>query len=379
MDSNVNKPIPKGIEIPSNQYFHQTHGKPDNNAHLFYKAPGNTMNHQFQSISTNNGTGSVPIGNPFHTNKNKNVHQVNGPVAPQNHSIFTNNINQKRNLPTSSLSPNSNQLIEEINKLNPIEQQKLIQLLQQNYQSLGKSTPQNNYYQNEIILGINKTDKMDEEEEQHLDQKLININVMNQELDYKDCWDFYYSAIATIENIASGNSDKKEYGKWDEFNASTFKDKNQLVIQLLKILKNFKGAYLDYLKDYNGVIDYPENMDITFKKIQNWKKIIKDNQINKYLDELINIINLKSTLDFQKELDKYYGKEKLKKEDMIQGFESVMKCSDHVRKEEAKLKKEFEEKDTIGKYKVELNVPPGQLSVKNNRKYSYDKDNLKKK
>ena len=95
MDSNVNKPIPKGIEIPSNQYFHQTHGKPaENNAHLFYKAPGNTMNHQFQSISTNNGTGSVPIGNPFHTNKNKNVHQVYGPVAPQNHSIFTNNINQ---------------------------------------------------------------------------------------------------------------------------------------------------------------------------------------------------------------------------------------------------------------------------------------------
>ena len=184
-------------------------------------------------------------------------------------------------------------------------------------------------------------------------------------LDYKDCWDFYYSAIATIENIALGKSNKKEYGYWDEFDACSFKSKKDLVIQLLKILKCFKGALNDYLEDYD-IMNYPEDLNIIHKKLEKWKKIINDKNINKYIDELINIINQRGELNLQEELNYYYNK-KIKEEDIRNGFEKIMKCSHEVRKEERKLQEEYEKNGEIIKYDVtgKLNIPSGRSLPKN--------------
>lgn len=362
----------------ANQYSHLIHATQDNK-YLFPQRKEKDMipnNYQFKSISSTHNSEIIPQVNPSTQNRFQSYGQNN----PQNILVFnqaksTNNIQLTSQ---SSLSSNSDQLYEELNKLNPIEKEKFLKMLQQKNQVPIQSSIPNNYYQNELIQENNTNDNMEEEDEQQLTQKQLNINIMNQKLDYKDVWDFYYSAIATIENIALGNSNKKEYGKWDEFNACSFKDKNQLVIQLLKILKSFKGALNDYLKDYNNLMDYPEDMTITFTKIQKWKTMINDNEINKYLDELINIINNKSHLDFQKELNKYYRKEKIKKEDMQKGLEAMIKCGAYVRKEEKNFKKEFEEKGTLEKYKVELNIPPGRLSNQRKASYDYNKKNKQK-
>ena len=281
------------------------------------------------------------------------------------------NKNQAKNINLKDPQLNSKDLLTEINRLDPIEQQKILKMLQGNNKISGQTSNVNDYYQNELIQGNSKANEMEVEDNQYLSQKQLDLKKLNQQLDYKDCWDFYYSAIATIENIALRKSEKKEYGKWDEFDACSFKDTNQLVIQLLKILKSFKGAYNDYMDDYNDIIDYPEDINITINKIKEWKKKINDPNINKYLDELINIINKRGKLDIQNELNKYYSKQKIEKEEMRKGFEAAMKCSNHVRKEEQKFKKEFEENGSLPKYKVELGIPAGRF-VKN-RNQSFEK------
>lgn len=83
---------------------------------------------------------------------------------------------------------------------------------------------------------------------------------------------------------------------------------------------------------------------------------------------MIDIINNKEgKLDIQKELNKFYVKNKIDKKEMRQGFESVMKCSKDVRQEEGKLIKEYEEKGKLN-YEVKMNVPAGRLTRKNKKK-----------
>lgn len=253
-------------------------------------------------------------------------------------------------------------ILGEIKNLPEKEKLNIINHLIGNFQSNGYN--QNNSLQNEIIQETYEENK--QEETQLLQYKQLSRQELNQMLDYKDCWDFYYSAIATIENIALGKSNKKEYGYWDEFDACSFKSKKDLVIQLLKILKSFKGAFNDYLEDYNNIIDYPEDLAITFKKLEKWKKIINDTNINLYIDELINIINQRGVLNLQKELNYYYNK-KIKEEDMRNGFEKMMKCSHEVRKKDRKMQEEYEKNGEINKYDVtgKLNIPPGRSLPKN--------------
>lgn len=302
------------------------------------------------------------------SNVTKNMY---GPkINPNQYPQPPNYMNQINN------SSNKEQVISQIRNLNQNERQEVINTIlnENNFQTY--SMPKNNY---DPYLEVEmKQEKMEfENEEKLLAMKQLDEQLLRQSLDYRDCWDFYFSAIATIENLALGNSPKKEYGKYDEFDACSFKDKNQLIIQLLKILKNFQGAFEDYLNDYKGVIDYPEDIDITLKQIEDWKKKINNKEINKYLDELINILNQKSKMDFQKELNKYYSKEKIEKEEMQKGFQNAMLASSHVRKEESESKKQFEEKGDLPKYKVERGVPAGRFKNKNkaNQNNNFKKHN----
>lgn len=266
---------------------------------------------------------------------------------------------------------NKLRMIEEFRKLNQNDQNEILNVFKNESNFQMQSMQNNNYYDpylNEKIVRPNEIMQI-EYQEKFQEQKLLDAQIMQQRLDYKDCWDFYYSAIATIENLALGISKKKQYGKYDEFDACSFKDKNQLVIQLLKILKNFRGAFEDYLKDYDGKIDYPEDPEITLNQIKNWKEMINDENINKYLDELVRILNQNSKMDFQKELNKYYSyysKEKIGKETMQKGFEAVIYSGSHVRREEREAKNQFEEKGDLPDYKVERGVPAGRFNRKNN-------------
>jgi hypothetical protein len=279
---------------------------------------------------------------------------MNSQITPkenrQNKDINNNNENQ------------SSKILKEIKNLPENEKLNIINNLIGSFQSNGCN--QNNFLQNEIIQ--EEYEEKKEEETQLLQYKQLSRQELNKMLDYKDCWDFYYSAIATIENIALGKSNKKEYGYWDEFDACSFKSKKDLVIQLLKILKCFKGAFNDYLEDYNDIIDYPEDLNIIHKKLEKWKKIINDKNINKYIDELINIVNQRGELNLQEELNYYYNK-KIREKDIRKGFENIMKCSHEVRKEEIQLQEEYEKNGEISIYDVtdKLNIPSGRSLPKN--------------
>ena len=324
-------------------------------------APQSMINGQYNNPYAHNLTAQLNMTNNFGGNTSLGMtnNQVNNCGFNNNNQQFLHNQSINNNSGINNIS--SQQMCEEFSKLNPSEQQKLLQLIRE------KNTVQSPYNYDFIEEEkYNENEKIEEDE--LLEQKLLDKKLLNQQLDLKDCWDFYYSAIATIENIALGKSSKKEYGNWDEFDACSFKNKNDLIIQLLKIIKNFKGAYEDYINDYEGIIDYPEDINITINKMQKWKKIINDKDISNYIDELIDIINNKEgKLDIQKELNKFYVKNKIDKKEMRQGFESVMKCSKDVRQEEGKLIKEFEEKGKLN-YEVKMNVPAGRLTRKNKKK-----------
>ena len=288
------------------------------------------------------------------SNNNNVVYPYSNQMNLTNSQYGINNLNNSNNLNPQS---KAQQIFDDISKLSPSEKEKIIKMLGEK-RAVG--SVQNTFFEEEKLMESEEIANNNILAQEYLDQQ-----EMNQQLDYKDCWDFFYSAIATVENIALGQSDKREYGNWDEFDACSFKNKSDLVIQLLKILKSFKGAFSDYLNDYTGFIDYPENLEKIVEKLQNWKKMINDKDINNYIDELINIINNKEgNIDFQKELNKYYGKQKIEKKEMRKGFESVMKCGKEVREEEKKLRREFEEKGKI-QYEVKLNVAPGKHKKKN--------------
>lgn len=319
----------------------------NNNLGLAQGQPVNMLNN-FQGAN-HLTVPNCPI-NGFPLNNNCGF-QNNNQINMRNMNNFSNNINNN----------NANRILNEYSNLSPQEKENLRKLINEEK----VNSTQNTY---NIIEEEEKAEN-DEYNEKLLEQKLLDKRMLDQQLDYKDCWDFYYSAIATIENIALGNSSKKEYGNWDEFDACSFKNKNDLVIQFLKILKSFKGAYEDYQNDYEGIIDYPEDFNITIKKLEKWKSKINDKNIGIYIDELINIINNRGgKVDIQKELNKYYGNNKIDKDCMRKGFEATIKCGNAVRKEEEKLQKEFEEKGKLN-YEVKLNVPAGKLkNGKNNNK-----------
>ena len=269
------------------------------------------------------------------------------------------------------------ELYKNFENLSQSEKEKIISIMNENNQSKNKC---NNYYLNEEIInsGYNKRVNDDYNNGKYV-YKQLDRQELNKMLDYKDVWDFYYSCIATIENIALGKSGTKIYGYWDEFDSSKFKNQNQLVIQYLKILKNFKGAYNDYLQDYGEIINYPEDLDYnTFKKLKEWSNIINDNNIKKYIFELVNIINRRGDLDIQKELNKYYKNEKVDEKEVREKIEAFMKSSKNVRDEEKELQLIYEKNGELPKYdiKEKLNVPAGR-AINNKNKYNHLNRNFK--
>lgn len=251
--------------------------------------------------------------------------------------------------------------LKDFEKLPKSEKEKIMSIMNKQNE---KKNQCNNYYLNEDIInpGYNKKINDDCNNGQYA-LKQLDRQQLNQKLDYKDVWDFYYSAIATIENIALGKSGKKIYGYWDEFDSSKFKNRKQLVIQYLKILKNFKDAYFDYLKDYGYLMEFPEDINVnTFTKLKEWANIINDKTITKYINELVEIINQRGDLDIQKELNKYYKNEKMDEKEAREKIEIFMKSCKNVRDEEKELQLMYEKNAELPEYDVKgkLNIPAGR-------------------
>lgn len=261
------------------------------------------------------------------------------------------------------------EFFKDFEKLSQTEKEKIISIMNRQNENKNQDS---NYYLNEEITNPGYNERVNDDcyNGQYV-LKQLDRQQLSKMLDYKDVWDFYYSAIATIENIALGKCGKKIYGYWDEFDSSKFKNQKQLVIQYLKILKNFKGAYYDYLNDYGNIIDYPENLNHnTFTKLKEWANIINDDKITKYIFELIEIINQRGDLDIQKELNKYYKNEKMDEKEAREKIEAFMKSSKNVRDEEKELQLMYEKNGKLPKYDVKekLNIPAGR-AIDNNKKH----------
>ena len=188
-------------------------------------------------------------------------------------------------------------------------------------------------------------------------QTLIQINKQIQEMvvEYKDLCDMFLSVLATAENMV--NDSKKKYGYYDEFNSIKHKNSNGLALQFLRLLKNFKENRSDFMSEYKNVKEanqynflnskgqfiFPEkiNLGVVQEKINNWKALA-DNELYKlYFDEIINIINYNSTLDLEKEKQKFYNFIPRTEEQKKENIKNIMKVKALKKKDEEKTEEEY--------------------------------------
>ena len=188
-------------------------------------------------------------------------------------------------------------------------------------------------------------------------QTLIQINKQIQEMvvEYKDLCDMFLSVLATAENMV--NDSKKKYGYYDEFNSIKHKNSNGLALQFLRLLKNFKENRSDFMSEYKNVKEanqynflnskgqfiFPEkiNLGVVQEKINNWK-VLADNELYKlYFDEIINIINYNSTLDLEKEKQKFYNFIPRTEEQKKENIKNIMKVKALKKKDEEKTEEEY--------------------------------------
>jgi hypothetical protein len=164
---------------------------------------------------------------------------------------------------------------------------------------------------------------------QKKDQLQVQINKQRQQmyLDYKDVSDTLLSVLSTAEVIALQDSSKKELGYYDEYDTANRKGKNSQIIQLLRLLKQFNEMQKDFIKLYKN-FDLPRNLtlDYIIKKINYWKTFVgNNNNICRYFDEIVNILNYRPTLDINSELNKYYDKSiKLTEEQRFKRWDNVI-------------------------------------------------------
>lgn len=188
-------------------------------------------------------------------------------------------------------------------------------------------------------------------------QATIQINKQIQEMvvEYKDLCDMFLSVLATAENMVDDS--KKKYGYYDEFNSIKHKNSNGLALQFLRLLKNFKENRSDFMSEYKNVKEanqynflnnkgqfiFPEKIDlgVVKEKINNWKALA-DNELYKlYFDEIINIINYNSTLDLEKEKQKFYNFVPRTEEQKKENIKNIMKVKALKKKDEEKTEEEY--------------------------------------
>jgi len=160
-------------------------------------------------------------------------------------------------------------------------------------------------------------------------QHLLQTNKQDQQmyLDYKDVTDTLLSLLSTAEVIALQDSNKKEFGYYDEYDTSKRKSKNSQVIQLLRLLREFNGMQKDYINLYQKY-ELPETLTIDniVKKISYWKTFVeKDKKICGYFDEILNVIKGKPTINVNSELNQYYNQNlKLTEEEQSKRWDNVI-------------------------------------------------------
>jgi len=129
-------------------------------------------------------------------------------------------------------------------------------------------------------------------------------------LDYKDVSDTLLSLLSTAETIALQNNENKELGYYDEYDTAKYKNKNSQIIQLLRLLREFNGMRNDFISQYKEY-QLPENLTLNYinKKILYWQSFInKNTNLYNYYNEILNVINGKTNININKELNEYYDK-----------------------------------------------------------------------
>ncbi len=186
-------------------------------------------------------------------------------------------------------------------------------------------------------------------------QLQVNKQVQEMIVEYKDLCDMFLSVLATAENMV--NDSKKKYGYYDEFNSIDLKNSNGLALQFLRLLKNFKENRSDFMLEYknhqyaaeNGFINnkgqfqFPKKIDLKVvkEKINKWKELATNDLFKKYFDEIINIINYKSTLDLEAEKQKFYNFVERTEEQKKENIKNIMKVKAYKRKEDEEAEDQY--------------------------------------
>ena len=147
-------------------------------------------------------------------------------------------------------------------------------------------------------------------DEQIILQMQLNKQKQQMYLDYKDVSDTLLSLLSTAEAIALQNSENKELGYYDEYDTAKYKNTNSQIIQLLRLLREFNGMRNDFINQYKEY-KLPENLTLNYinKKILYWQSFIsKNTNLYNYYNEILNVINGKTNVNVNKELNKYYDK-----------------------------------------------------------------------
>ena len=195
----------------------------------------------------------------------------------------------------------------------------------------------------------------DEYDRKYQSQMKVSKQRQQQYLDYKDVTDTLMSLLSTAEAIALKNSDKKEFGYYDEYDTANRKGNNAQIIQLLRLIRQFGGMR----KDFNNLYSkekYKLPNEITPEYIQKnityWKTFIKSEIIKKYFEEILNVLNGKPTIDINSELQKYYDKSiQLTDEQKMKRWDNVIGAKHLCSKEDEEVINEYL---STGKYEYKI-------------------------
>lgn len=141
----------------------------------------------------------------------------------------------------------------------------------------------------------------------------LTLRICNENQTVNNIWNEY-------KNIFSKDKDYKPntpiFGRYDAFDGGKTKPIKDLICQLIFQIENFKGDYLNYIKKYNGVYNFPGNLSkpqilkiillwiIGLKKIEFNNGKFSEYGCSKYLDNLYNLISCQPTIDYSMDIYK---------------------------------------------------------------------------
>lgn len=206
-------------------------------------------------------------------------------------------------------------------------------------------------------------------------QVRISKQKLQQYLDYKDVTDTLMSLLSTAEAIALKNSDKRELGYYDEYDTANRKGLNSQIIQLLRLIREFGGMKTDFntlYKEEKYKLPSELTPEYIQKNIISWKSLVPYENIKKYFDEILHVLNGKPTIDINNELKKYYDKNiQLSEEQKMKRWDNLIGIKHLCSKEDEEVINEYLR---TGKYdyKIRFNEKAGRDSI-----YLYNKQNYK--